>query len=117
MMKKFSDSVLDSLYQRYTEDPRDLHLKRYLGMELHRKGFLRDAYPILIEVFEEDSDPNIERILLEIEDSLPPETVVEEPPSVLEALEKASKAKRDLLTFDGVAGMISETQNLPRSTI
>ena len=103
--KKYDDQLLESLHKVYQSNPNDLDFKKYFALELYKKGELKDARPLLAEVFEVDKDLNVEHALNDITLKLEPEThklgfVTDEQPE-----EELPKKKKNIITFANVAGM------------
>ncbi|HUD10724.1 MAG TPA: ATP-binding protein [Candidatus Saccharimonadales bacterium] len=103
--KKYDDQLLESLYKVYQTNPEDLDFKKYFALELYKNGELKDARPLLVEVFEVDKDLNVEHALNDIVLKLDPEShklgfVTSEGQGV-----KVPQSKKDLITFANVAGM------------
>jgi transitional endoplasmic reticulum ATPase len=103
--KKYEDQLLESLHKVYQSNPEDLDFKKYFALELYKKDELKDARPLLAEVFEVDKDLNVEHALNDIALKLEPEShklgfVTSEEPE-----QEALKPKKNLVTFANVAGM------------
>lgn len=66
MAKQYDEPLLESLRKVYDTNPDDQDFKKYYALELYKKGQLRDARPLLAELYENDKDINIERALNDI---------------------------------------------------
>ena len=110
MLKQYSDPLLQSLSEVLAKNPNDLNFKKYFANELYKKGELRDAYLLFLEILDLDSDVNIERAVSDIEQridvkelqlgSQADEVLAQ---NVLKALGKVNNKEK--ITFASVAGM------------
>jgi hypothetical protein len=55
----YNDALLNSLLEVYEKNPDDLNFKKYFALELLKRGELRAAYLLLLEVAELDQDLNV----------------------------------------------------------
>lgn len=103
-MKKYKDTLLESLHQVYQGNPSDLGFKKYFALELYKKGELKDAFGLLMEVFELDKDLNVERAINDIKEKLAPK---DRPIgfAVDTEIEPVEPKKKPAINFNNVAGM------------
>ncbi len=108
-MTDYNDPLLTALKQALDSDPTNLGTKKLLGLELFKKGYLRDAYPLLLELLEHDQDLAVERAIHEIE-----KEIDKQGPSIGFAsarndaervLQELTEKRTDKITFSDVAGM------------
>lgn len=108
-MTDYNDALLNALRQALDSDSSNLGTKKLLGLELFKKGHLRDAYPLLLEVLEHDQDVAVERAIHEIE-----KEIDKEGPSIgfgsarsdaERVLQELTEKRGDRITFADVAGM------------
>ena len=109
-MATYNDPFLESLNKAFLQNPSDLNFKKYFALELYKRGEIKDAYKLLLEVFAEDKDLNVERAIKDIEAKLPKDSgqigFSQEAPSKEELLEQAPQLKGSkVITFSDVAGM------------
>lgn len=108
-MTDYQDALLTALQQALDTDPGNLGTKKLFGLELYKRGHLRDAYPLLLEVFEHDQDISIERAIHEIEKEIEKEGPAIGFGSVRSNAEKIlqdlTEKRSDKITFADVAGM------------
>ncbi len=102
--KKYTDPLLQSLLTVYESNQEDLNFKKYFGLELYKKGELKDARSLLSEIFEIDKDLNVEHALNDIAFTLEPAEgrslgfVTSQEPEV-------PLPRKNVITFASVAGM------------
>jgi transitional endoplasmic reticulum ATPase len=103
------DPLLTALKQALESDPTNLGTKKLLGLELFKKGHLREAYPLLLDVFDQDQDIAVERAIHDIE-----REIEKEGPAIgfgntrtqaERALEELTEKRGERITFADVAGM------------
>ncbi|HLB51880.1 hypothetical protein A3F07_01915 [candidate division WWE3 bacterium RIFCSPHIGHO2_12_FULL_38_15] len=109
-MATYKDQFLESLYQVFLKNPDDQHFKKYFGLELYKKGELKEAYKLLKEVYAIDKDINIERALKDIEEITPQDSshigFISETPTKEQLIEMIPEFKASkVITFADVAGM------------
>jgi transitional endoplasmic reticulum ATPase len=102
-MKKYTDPILNSLLKVYISNPQDLNFKKYFGMELYNKGESQDALVLLREIYREDKDINIEKVIKELEAKLNSQNIDE-------FLDENQESPREYqkpigINFTDVAGM------------
>jgi len=70
-MKTYDDKYLASLQQVFLGNPDDLSFKKFFALELYKRKEYQDAYPLLVELYKEDKDINIEKALNDIKSKIP----------------------------------------------
>lgn len=103
--KKYDDQLLESLHKVYKSNPEDLDFKKYFGLELYKKGELKDARALLSEVFEVDKDLNVEHALNDIALKLEPDGRKLGFVTAEDNEAEAVVPKKNLISFANVAGM------------
>ncbi len=109
-MNPLQDTFLESLRQVYEKNPTDLEYKKYFALELYKRRFYKEAYPLLLEVKAHDTDINVEKAINDIKARLPEDEAIigfihqEAHKSEAEKLAEITKPKKKV-TFNDIAGM------------
>src|SRR3989344_5366214 len=110
-MKTYDDKYLASLQQVFLGNPDDLSFKKFFALELYKRKEYQDAYALLIELYKEDKDINIEKALNDIKSKIPAgEKVIgfdieySQEPDITK-LDPHKHKRTETITFSDIAGM------------
>ena len=109
-MKAYDDKYLASLQQVFLGNPDDLAFKKFFALELYKRKEYQNAYPLLIELYKEDKDINIEKALNDIKSKIPQDKVIgfdvdySQDPDISK-LDPHKHKRSDTITFADIAGM------------
>jgi transitional endoplasmic reticulum ATPase len=108
-MTTFTDPILTALAQAFEANQNDERIKKLFALELFARGEIRHAYPLLLDIAEEDEDLTLHRAIHQIEDQLPELKKVSlgfgTAPSASTVLQQLDERKRAGITFADIAGM------------
>lgn len=106
-----SDALLKALSQAVEADPHNAGAKKLFALELYKKNYWAECYPLLKSLFEIDQDLQIEKALHEIERELAKESASESfgfqqnASSSTTVLKELQSKSPDRIDFSDVAGM------------